>query len=174
MYITQARQQGAALLWGMVLLLVLTVIGVAAARMGVTDTKIVGNEMSAMLTYQDAESLLNQMRPPLDQLAPEATLSYLKMTIEAEAHKKAFEANQTGAATSGQIIVNYGERLTQCNPQEGYAMRIEMTPEAGGYECNSFIITAKSHLVGSGNHSTHSMGVMHFSPARSQTLSSSK
>lgn len=160
-------QQGAALLWGIVLLLVLTIIGVAAARMGVMDTKIVGNEMTSMVTYQASESALNQFRPPVEAIAPEATLSYLKLTIDESTDKKVFvqDAGNTGQPSST-ITVNYGQKLPMCNPQEGYAMRIEMKQDSGGYDCNSFIITARSTTPGSGANSTHSMGLMQFTPAR--------
>lgn len=62
---SRRSQRGSSLLWGLSILLVMSVISVAAARMGMTDTRIVGNEMHSMLAYQGAESQLNLVRPPL-------------------------------------------------------------------------------------------------------------
>ena len=42
---SRRSQRGSSLLWGLSILLVMSVISVAAARMGMTDTRIVGNEM---------------------------------------------------------------------------------------------------------------------------------
>ena len=54
------HEQGSALLWGLVILLVMTVIGVAASRMAGTDSRIAGNQMMYMLTFQGADSMLRK------------------------------------------------------------------------------------------------------------------
>ena len=58
---TLHRQQGSVLLWGLVILITLTVVGVASARIGITDTRIASNQMFSMMTYQGAESALERV-----------------------------------------------------------------------------------------------------------------
>ena len=169
------RQAGSALLWGMSILLVMSVIGVTAARMGMTDTRIVGNEMYSMMAYQGAESQLNMVRPPLDTLAPQNSLAFIKLAMD-EANNKIIIDHATAPVLFGSehlsssVTVRYGERLSMCMPQEGYAMRVEMLQDAGGYDCHEFIVDASSRLQGTGAHSIHEIGLMHYTPAQGNNL----
>ncbi len=52
------KQQGAVLLIGIILLLVITIIGVSAVSVSNIKTQVSGNGMFMMLTYQGAESAL--------------------------------------------------------------------------------------------------------------------
>ena len=54
------RQQGTVLLWGLVGLLVLAGLGIAAGRISNLDKRIVGNAMFDDFTYQGAESSLRR------------------------------------------------------------------------------------------------------------------
>lgn len=56
--VVMRRERGAVLLWGVVILLTLTVIGIAASRMATVDSRIAGNQMISMQTFQGAESTL--------------------------------------------------------------------------------------------------------------------
>lgn len=52
------KQQGAVLLIGIILLLVITIIGVSTVSMTTIKAQVAGNSMFTMLTYQGAESVL--------------------------------------------------------------------------------------------------------------------
>ncbi|TXH70389.1 MAG: hypothetical protein E6Q83_05800 [Thiothrix sp.] len=164
---TRSKQTGSTLMWGMAILLVMSIIGVTAARMGIIDTKIVGNEMSSMLTYQGAESQLNLVRPPLDMLAPSNSLAFIKSAMESPA--KAFVVPQTNTAVLFQsdklttsVQIRHGEFIDQCPPLET-SMSLEMNGDK--YSCSMFIVDANSRLQGTGARSAHEMGIVHFMPA---------
>ena len=54
------RQQGIALVMALIMLLVITVLGVSAARMSNIDTQLAGNSMYTTLVFQGAESALGR------------------------------------------------------------------------------------------------------------------
>ena len=169
-------QLGSTLLWGMSVLLVLSVIGVTAARIGLIDTRIVGNEMYSMITYQTAESQLNTVRPPIDALAPDDSLAFIKLAMDESDNKLTVtESTDNGVLfgadnVSSSVTVRYGQRLSMCMPQEGYAMSVEMLQDAGGYDCHEFIVDAHSRLMGTGAYSMHELGLMHYAPAQGSNL----
>lgn len=160
-------QRGSSLLWGMAILLVMSVIGVTAARIGITDTHIVGNEMSGMLTYQGAESQLNLVRPPLDMLAPSDSLAFIKVAMDQASKQFVVPQDNTSVLfqsdnLSNSVRVQHGGFLDQCPPLDA-SMSIEMNSDK--YSCSMFIVDASSLLQGTGSHSLHEMGVVHFMPA---------
>jgi len=166
------RQQGSVLMWGMVILLTLTVIGVAAARMGLMDTHIVGNEMYAMMTYQSAESQLNRVRPPSERVAPDAALSLVNDAVNQNGTKRvghtAEDASDVLLASGGLkphlMIEDDGEYLSTCPPQQGMAGSSEMGGVAGTYRCRLFRVTATSVLENTGASSQHEMGIVQYTP----------
>lgn len=163
------QQRGSTLMWGMSILLVMSVIGVTAARIGITDTRIVGNEMSSMLTYQAAESQLNLVRPPLEMLAPSNSLAFIKATME-QSSKQFIVAKDNKIAlfqsdkVSASVKVQHVGFLDQCPPLET-SMSLEMNGDK--YSCSLFIVDANSRLQGTGSYSSHEMGIVHFMPATS-------
>lgn len=171
---THGKQAGSVLLWGLVILLTLTVIGVAAVRMGVTDIRIAGNEMNMMVTYQAAESQLNLIRPPVDRMAPDGALSYVKLALDNNDDTLELDDDSglllASNDISSRVRIRHDQRLTMCLPQEGYAMRIEMLQDAGGYDCHRFEVDADSAMNGTGARSHHEMGLMHYTPAKGNTL----
>lgn len=170
-YINRSKaysQRGSALLWGMAILLVMSVIGVTAARIGITDTRIVGNEAYSMVAYQGAESQLNLVRPPLDMLAPSNSLAFIKSTMEQETKKFVVPSSNTSVLFHSSNLqtglqVQYNGFLDQCPPLET-SMSVEMNGDK--YRCSMFIIDANSRFQGTGAHSLHEMGIVHFMPAQ--------
>lgn len=160
-------QRGSALLWGMAILLVMSVIGVTAARMGVTDTRIVGNEMYSMMAYQSAESQLNLVRPPLDMLAPANSLAFIKFAMEQSTKEFVVPPSNSEVLfrtdnLKTSVKVQHDSFLDQCPPLET-SMSVEMNGDK--YRCALFTIDANSHFQGTGAHSLHEMGLVHFMPA---------
>lgn len=58
--ITKHHQQGIALVMALIMLLLITVLGVSAARMSGLDTQVAGNSMYSMMVFQGAESALGR------------------------------------------------------------------------------------------------------------------
>jgi len=56
----KSQQQGIALVMALIMLLVITVLGVSAARMSNVDTLMAGNSMYSILVFQGAESALGR------------------------------------------------------------------------------------------------------------------
>ncbi len=176
----RARQKGSVLMWGMVIMLTLTVIGIAAARMGIMDTHIVGNEMFAMMTYQSAESQLNRLRPPATTVAPEVTLSFLPeavtnaggVTINSASSIMLNADNSTALllapASEGLNpslnVIDTDEDLPMCPPQQNLATSLEMGGGAGGFKCRLFRVTSTVTLSGTGARSQHEMGIIQYIP----------
>lgn len=166
------QQQGSVLMWGMVILLTLTVIGVAAARMGLMDTHIVGNEMYAMMTYQSAESQLNRVRPPSERVAPDAALSLVNDAVNNNGEKRVDSKTENASdvlLSSGGLkphltIEDDGKYLSTCPSQQGMAGSSEMGGVAGAYRCRLFRITSTSVLENTGAGSQHEMGIVQYTP----------
>lgn len=155
--ISQKVQQGSALLWGLVILLTLTVIAVAAARMGVTDIRIAANQIFSTMTYQSSESVLERV----------STLFHIKETDGAEGMVKSWsftdEVNGDGETNSTGTVRMAGS--IQCAPQEGFAMSAEMLADVGGVACILYDMDSRASLAGTGARSNHSQGVMKYVPA---------
>ncbi|UJS24020.1 pilus assembly PilX family protein [Thiothrix winogradskyi] len=172
MQTSKNQQQGAVLVWGMVILLTLTVIGIAATRMATVDSRIAGNQMTYMLTFQGADSMLNKSRSLY-----EVMLTVQKGTAENGIHRvrkmddmRAVEAAQADGTwndgytdnTSGVAVTAQSSMGDEsgCPPLKGIAMTTEMTPDAGGIACRVFTTDAAASLSGTGAQSRHSEGVL--------------
>ena len=57
----QKKQQGLALVMSLIMLLVITIIGVASVRGSKIDTQVAGNSMFALMVFQGAESALGKV-----------------------------------------------------------------------------------------------------------------
>lgn len=151
----QKAQQGSVLLWGLVILLTLTVIGVAAARMGVTDIRIAGNQMFSAMTYQSSESVLERV----------STLFHIK---ETDGQADMVESWDFADAVNDSVTNSTGTiRMAgsiQCAPQEGFAMSAEMEGDVGGISCLLYTMDANASLAGTGAQSDHAQGVMKYVP----------
>jgi hypothetical protein len=153
------KQQGSVLLWGLVILLTLTVIGVAAARMASVDTRIAGNQMFYMLTYEGAESTLKRSIS-LFSVLQTATTGVYDSAKKGKAKSFTFTADSVnGGSTSSSSEMLMGEEIT-CPPLKGVAVSTEMSPESGGLACRVFTTDASSTLSGTGARSQHSEGVL--------------
>ncbi len=168
MQTSKNQQQGAVLVWGMVILLTLTVIGIAATRMATVDSRIAGNQMTTMLTFQGADSMLNKSRS-----LHEVMLTVQKGTAENGVHRVR-KMNDMSAAVAGTWNDGYTDNTSGvavtaqssmgdesgCPPLKGIAMTTEMTPDAGGIACRVFTTDAAASLSGTGAQSRHSEGVL--------------
>ena len=154
------QQQGSVLLWGLVLLLVLTVIGVAATRMSAIDTRIAGNQMLYMLTFQNADAMLRRSFSLYQvwQTANHGTSpsQYDKYAVKVrELDEYTDEINHVRSL--GTMAMSEAE---SCPPLTNIAMSTEMTSDSGSLTCRVFTTNAQSNLAGTGARSTHSEGIL--------------
>ncbi|SEA63467.1 PilX N-terminal [Thiothrix caldifontis] len=161
MQISKHKQQGAVLVWGMVILLTLTIIGFAATRMATVDNRIAGNQMMYMLTFQGADSLL-RISTNLYQVLQTAqtgetpTSGYKASKVKVLVLDK-FDDTESGVEVQGESAMS---EESGCPPLKGIAMTTEMTPDAGGIACRVFTTEANASLSGTGAQSQHSEGVL--------------
>lgn len=156
------KQRGSVLLWGLVILLTMTVIGVAASRMAALDTRIAGNEMYYMLTYQGAESSLRRSVNTLQIIKTAAQGVY-----STELGAKVFPVSFTDQVSGGQVQTTGESSMGEeegCPPLRGVAISTEMSPESGGVACRVFVTDVDSKLSGTGASSDHAEGVLKLVP----------
>lgn len=152
------RQRGSVLLWGLVILITLTIVGVAAARIGVTDTRIASNQMFNMMTYQGAESALERVTQLFNiSQAASAADGVQSWDFSDPVNSNSGTLNSTGVITMGGPMM--------CTAQNGYAMSVEMNPDIGGISCRLFLIDSRANLAGTGALSEHAQGVMKYVPS---------
>ena len=160
---TRRTQQGSVLLWGLIILLTLTVIAVASARMGVTDTRIASNQMFGMMAYQGAESALERV----------TSLFNIEQTVAEPNRTRSWDFNYKANGNEDQL--NSTATITMglpmmCTAQNGFAMTVEMNPDIGGISCRLFSVDARSNLAGTGARSLHAQGIMKYVPADGHSL----
>lgn len=156
------KQSGSVLLWGLVILLTLTVIGVAATRMSALDTRIVGNELYYMLTFQGAESSLRRSVNNLQVIK-----TAVQGTYSTDKEARVFPVSYTDTVSGGQVQTTGESSMGDeegCPPLRGVAMSTEMSPESGGVACRVFVTDVDSELQGTGASSEHSEGVIKLVP----------
>lgn len=155
-------QRGTVLLWGLVGLLVLATLGVAASRISMLDTRIVGNVMFDDFTYQGAESALRRS----------VNLYNIKQSAEqkvADNTDKAFGPYQDAVSAGEQITssssISMGSGIA-CPPVlSGVAMSTSMTPKSGNIACRLFTVAADSQVAGTSARSEHVAGILKYVPA---------
>jgi Tfp pilus assembly protein PilX len=153
----QHQQQGSVLLWGLVILLTLTVLGVSAIKMASTDTRIAGNQLLYVQAWENSEAVLhkntgtrsrvlnevvrlensNNRHLDFKWLAPQTSDTSLNSGITAVADKS------WGAEPT---VVN-------CPPLEGVAMSTRMN--GTNLTRGEFVANVRSELSGTGASSRH-------------------
>lgn len=165
---TRAKaERGSALLWGLVILLVMTVIGVAASRMSATDTRIAGNQMMYMLTYQGADSMLRRYAS-LFEILQTAKTGVAPTTVTPGVVKVRKITSADGYSDSASGVTGVGASMmggTASCPPMAIAMSTEMTPDSGSLACRVFTTEADTALSGTGARSMHSEGILKIVPA---------
>lgn len=160
--IARSRQEGSVLMWGMVVLLVMTVIGVAATRMAATDTRMAGNQIFGMLTYQGAESTLQRS----------VDLFLMQQAAENPNREETFGPYNdpiNGGSISSESTISMSDEIA-CPPVDGIAVSTEMSPDAGGVACRIFQIDVHAELPGVAANSRHASGVLRYVPPTGGSL----
>jgi hypothetical protein len=161
------KEQGSALLWGLVILLVMTVMGVAATRMAGTDSRIAGNQMMYMLTFQGADSMLRKSaslfevkRTAEEGIAPLAAMKGVTKYRPLTGANGYADAEANGGSGVTAVGTSSMGMAQGCPPLKGIAMTTEMTPDTGGLGCRVFIADISASLSGTGARSHHVEGVL--------------
>ncbi|HPQ95371.1 MAG: hypothetical protein KDI44_02820 [Thiothrix sp.] len=152
-----SRQQGSILLWGLIILLTLTIIGVAAARMGITDTRITNNSLLRVMTYQGSESALEDI----------IEMNSIEEASGGVPYKHPYHYQIEGSQVSavGEVWM---KGTAMCSGQEGFAMSVSQLPKTGSFDCRQFAVISKASLQGT--RAKHSVGVIKYVPAQGDAL----
>lgn len=145
---SQNKQKGIALLMSLVMLLLITVIGVGAVRLSMSDTQIAGNSIYSSLVFQGAESALNRSLSnsnlfELDDAALNRTISHDIEGLDEE------QVIGGGTLNSAATIKYEG---VMASPQ------INTLANSSKFKYQVFKVTAESRLQGTGAKDTHSEG----------------
>ena len=110
-------QQGSVLLWGLVILLTLTVLGVSAIKMSTTDNRIAGNQLIYLNGWEDRKNDL--------QLKSGTAAKVLDSANKAEASGNR-QADLKWYISSGSIEQTWSASATDCSSLEGVAISTRM------------------------------------------------
>jgi len=157
--ISMVKQQGSILLWGMVILLVMTVLAFVGARMASTDIKIAGNEIYQVLAYQAAESAIERSTDLFFQNKA-ATANDLTTVLGP------FSDNTQGGAVSAQGSLNMSHKIP-CGAVSTLAMSVSVNED--DYSCYLFAVDVEARVAGTGAESSHALGFMRLTPGTTYT-----
>jgi Tfp pilus assembly protein PilX len=156
------NQQGAVLLWGLVGLLVLAGLGIAASRIATVDKRIAGNTMFDDFSYQGAEASLRRS----------TNLFMVKETAEEKAatNTEQVVGPYEDAIGSGGKINSSGTMSmgvsTPCPPiLQGVANSTSAATKTGFVACRVFTVNVDSQVPGTAAESRHTAGILKYVPA---------
>jgi hypothetical protein len=157
----RSKQQGAVLIWSIVILLVLTMVGLSAVKTAGIGTQITGNSLFSMLVFQGAESALGKTANI--HYTTEAVNNIPSRAIDVPSADLPVESVSKGTLKSE---VNVAWRGYQKCPLTTFAMSTTVSPKAGGVACQYYDIDAKANLSGTGAKANHTLGVVRYAPAQ--------
>ncbi|MEE9303997.1 MAG: PilX N-terminal domain-containing pilus assembly protein [Thiotrichaceae bacterium] len=163
------QQRGAALIWTLAALIVLTTLALSSSRSSVFRTRIAINDVLLGKAYQGAESALAKTLSTNSSRKFHLVDTTTNGPANAAGNKeKTFpEVITDSIATQTTVeLVNTGD----CPALDEIAMSTEMSGDAGGVHCQFFKVTGTSRIIGSdGAVDTHIAGVIQFIPNTATT-----
>lgn len=151
------KQQGAVLIWSVVILMILTMVGISAVKMSGIGTQITGNSIFSMLVFQGAESSLGKT----------TKIYYIKEAIEKKPIKKIDvpaldlpDENASKGKLKSQVSVAW--KSYQGCP-------ISSSAYSSIQKCHYFDVEARTVLSGTGARANHILGVAKPGPATGVT-----
>lgn len=164
MYPITNKQQGSVLLWGLIILIVMTVIGVAATRMANVDNRIAGNQMMYMLTVQGADSRLRESIS-LYHIMQTATRGTIPTTYDKQAVRELKLDGKTESVSGVHTLgISHLSEDQSCPPLKNMAISTEMVADVGGVTCRIYTAQIDANLSGTGARSQHAEGVLRPTP----------
>jgi Tfp pilus assembly protein PilX len=164
--IAKTKQQGAVLIWSIVILLILTIVGLSAIKTAGIGTKITGNSLFSMFVFQGAESALGKT----------ANIYYTTQAVNnLPSREIAVPSGDLPAemAAQGKLNSSVNVKWTgyQRCPITSFAVSNSVASKAGGIACQHSDINAKTNLSGTGARANHMLGVARYGPAQHVTIS---
>ena len=147
------KQKGIALVMALIMLLLITVIGVASVRMTSADTQVSGNSMFSLMVYQGAESALGKVASNSD---------YSNILSAASTRASPFLLSENYFNDPAPELVN-GAELTS-KAQIAYDRKIEGSlygdiPNSTAAKYQIFRTTAESRLKATAAKAIHVEGI---------------
>lgn len=160
------KQAGAILIWSIFIVLILSIVGIGAVKMSGIGTQITGNSLFSTLVFQGAESALGKT----------TKIHYIKLAAEKVPERKidvpaADLPDENAGNGKLKSNVNVAWRGYQDCPVTSVAISTTVSPGSGGIACQYYDIRANTTLSGTGAKTTHTLGVVKYSPALHATLS---
>jgi Tfp pilus assembly protein PilX len=153
----QYQQQGSVLLWGLVILLTLTVLGVSAVKMAGTDTRIAGNQLLYVQAWENSEAVLHKNTGTRSRALHEV------VNLESDTNRNldfkwlAPQSTDTGlnAGITAVADKSWGAQpnIVNCPPLDGVAMSTRMN--GANMTRGEFVANVRSELSGTGASSRH-------------------
>lgn len=154
------KQQGAVLLWALIILLVLTVLSLSSVRNSNTNTKIAGNSMASMMVFQGVESTISKIANTnyIDQasrILPDRKKTVPSLELPNEA------VNGGSLSSTGSVAyVGY----IPCPVMNDIAISTNASQEGGSVSCQVYEVEAESRLLGTGAKASHLQGIAVMAP----------
>jgi len=151
------KQQGAVLIWSIVILMILTIVGLSAVKVSGVSTQITGNSLFSMLVFQGAESSLGKT----------AKIHYIKMAIE-KLPTKAITV-PSGDLPSESAVKGKLESTVIVSWRRYQGCPINSSASSSTQKCHYFDIEAQTALSGTGARTNHILGVAKPGPSTGVT-----
>ena len=150
------KQQGIALVMSLIMLLLITVIGVASVRMTSVDTQVSGNSMFSLMVFQGAESALGKVESINDRYNIRQAAN--RSTIPFRVPDSYFNPTETvngGAQLTSRVEMLYEQSVN------GIVGRIPISVGEGkaGFTHQIFRVTAESRLPSTAAKAIHIEGI---------------
>lgn len=153
------HQSGAALIWALGILVVMSIVTISASRSSSLSVRIAHNGVLQKTAYQGAESALVK------------TLERSKMILTSDTgtantlgnKQKTFTATDLGNLTLEGSIEALG--TSDCPQLSSIAMSTELSHDNGGVTCAAYRVIGSSTVKGTAVRDSHVVGVKIFVPA---------
>ena len=151
------KQQGAALIWSVVILMILTMVGISAVKMSGISTQLTGNSIFSMLVFQGAESSLGKT----------TKIYYIKKAIEETPVKQIdVPASDLPDESASKGVLKSKVNVAWKNYQ---GCPINSSAYSSVQKCHYFDVEAQTVLSGTGARANHTLGVAKPGPATGVT-----
>ncbi|RZO83028.1 PilX N-terminal domain-containing pilus assembly protein [Oceanococcus atlanticus] len=156
------RQHGAALIVGLLLLIVVTLVAISGIKSTSIQTAISTNMQERMLTYQTAESLIRQIVNEANDPAPPAagTPHILNDAIQ----KSLLAVPETVPRTIGQAPTGVNADATVAFLGDGKALGYSIGGNATGFV---YLVDSISNMPAANTQTNNQQGLMRIGPAAS-------
>lgn len=152
------KQQGIALVMALIMLLLITVIGVASVRISSLDTQISGNSMFSLMVFQGAESALVKVASNDD--ITNIRLAAFRNTVPVQV-SPAYLNSPIETVNGGALLVSSAEIIYESSKTGSL---VNSTPNSSKFEYQIFRTTAESKLNATGAQAEHIEGVAILKP----------